>query len=391
MVFTDVDLSDEPVERTSSAADRRRRAHARDHHHHHHQHQHQQHQALISSSSTDDDDASVASNNSIGTTSKHKSCRTYGLSIKRPRRNIKKRSIYTPLSDIDEGREAEFLEEHGHDPIDSYRAPRIALALFMLVCFTGGYRGMKDYWSTGDSFALRGRGGSSNSNAAEVGREGEHHRETLLSLADGSNSTATIQNIEEMPTILFDDEIQAPPEQLSNLVNIFSQPYNPQANKLFFWHIPRSGSTTMTRIAGYCLGLTIASQHGKREVSSLVGGEGAAAGGGNGGVNELRINESEFGKYANVDMSNPEGIELAKSFNVGSSSDIDLLSSPYLWDAAGVFDEEHQGYMLAMMRHPIERATSLYYSMRKNEQFEKQMQGLTSIDQYAKSSLAENK
>lgn len=47
--------------------------------------------------------------------------------------------------------------------------------------------------------------------------------------------------------------------------------------------------------------------------------------------------------------------------------------------------------MIAMFRHPIERAASLYYSMRKNPQYEKQVGALTSIEQYAKSSMVENK
>lgn len=95
-------------------------------------------------------------------------------------------------------------------------------------------------------------------------------------------------------------------------------------------------------------------------------------------------------KFAAVDLSNPDGIAIAKSLNVGLSDRVDLVSSPYLWDTAGIFDGYHKGYMLAMFRHPIERATSLYFSMRKNPQYEKQVGSLSSIEQYAKSSLVEN-
>ena len=109
-------------------------------------------------------------------------------------------------------------------------------------------------------------------------------------------------------------------------------------------------------------------------------------------INELRINEGPDGVlFANVDMSNPPGIQRAKSLNVGSSSQIDLITSSYLWDMSNIFDEQHKGYMVAMIRHPIERAASLYYSMKKNKQYEEQVGSLGTLEQYAKSSLVENK
>jgi hypothetical protein len=51
----------------------------------------------------------------------------------------------------------------------------------------------------------------------------------------------------------------------------------------------------------------------------------------------------------------------------------------------------HCSYMIAMFRHPIERAASLYYFMRKSPLYVTQLAGLTSIEEYAKSNLVENK
>jgi len=132
------------------------------------------------------------------------------------------------------------------------------------------------------------------------------------------------------------------------------------------------------------MGLTIASEAGKTEMARAGGGDGSS-------IQELRIVEGLDGvKFAAVDLSYPDGIAIAKSLNVGLSDRVDLVSSPYLWDTAGIFDGYHKGYMVAMFRHPIERATSLYFSMRKNPQYEKQVGSLSSIEQYAKSSLVEN-
>mmetsp|Transcript_53792 Transcript_53792/g.114279 ORF Transcript_53792/g.114279 Transcript_53792/m.114279 type:complete len:492 (-) Transcript_53792:27-1502(-) len=309
---------------------------------------------------------------------------SYHFSVKRPRRNVVKRSIATlpRLENIEEEKETLLgidmtqKRDSGHHPL---RAPRVALALFLLVCSAGGYRRFDEYWTSRNAAAET----VAKIQAGDItqsfeGSDDGDHRETLMLTAYGyDNFTEAAHNIEDAPTILFDETVVAP-EELSHLVNVFREQYNPTQNKLFLWHIPRSGTTTIKRIASYCMGLTLASEAGKSEVSR-------------GPSQELQIVEGLDGMhFASVDLSNPEGIELAKVLNVGQSERVDLVSSPYLWDSAGLFDEVHKGYMVAMFRHPIERAVSLYYSMRKKTQYEKQVGSLTSIEQYAKSSLVEN-
>jgi len=306
-----------------------------------------------------------------------------------------KRSIATlsQLENIDEERETLLSidmnqkQRADNGSNDLSRAPRVALALLLLVCSAGGYRSFNEYWITWNAASAATMSTDERTDTKDVTNsfrgsgDGEHRGallQTLENLDDQEilDGNATLQSIEDIPTLLFDETIAAP-EQLSNLANIFQEHYNPQQNKLFFWHIPRSGSTTITRIASYCMGLTLASEAGKSEAAR--------------GTQELVIGEAFDGiHFANVDMSNPQGIERAKALNVGKSEEIDIVSSPYLWDSAGIFDEVHKGYMVAMFRHPIERSASLYYSMRKNPQYEKQVGSLTSIEQYAKSSLVEN-
>ena len=309
----------------------------------------------------------------------------FSITSKRPRRNVHKRrwadSSYS-RGRLDDIEEEESSRDSSTNKPDAHRAPRIALTLLILVCCAGGYVGINDYISNSVKYAFRGSSSTSTAIADD------NNREALSTKDDINNTTTTEQHIEEIPNV--DKTIQLP-DQLTNLVNIFSEPYTPQLNKLFLWHIPRSGSTTITRIASYCLGLTIASQQGKSEVASMAGTENEKDDGSITAINELRINEGPDGvKFANVDMSNPQGIEHAKTLNVGSSPSIDLISSAYLWDLASIFDVQHQGYMIAMIRHPIERAVSLYYSMKNNKQYEEQVGSLSSVEQYAKSSLVEN-
>ena len=286
---------------------------------------------------------------------------SYHFSVKRPRRNIVKRSIAalptTQLENISEEKETLLgfaigsqRNDGNHDP---HRAPRVALALFLLVCSIGGYRGVNEYWTArmnaasstimtnkqDEDVTLSFRG--------SVASDGEHREAMLLDDTNGSleEGTAAIMS-EENIEALFDGTVIVP-EHASNLANVFEEPYHPMQNKLLLWHIPRSGSRSFARIASYCLGLTVASEAGKSEVKA-----------GNNQV--LRIVEGLDGMhFANVDTSNPEGIALAKTLNVGQSDQVDLVSSPYLWDLAGIFDEGHKGYMLAMFRHPVSFITML--------------------------------
>src|SRR6056300_260250 len=78
-------------------------------------------------------------------------------SHKRPRRKVVQRSIDSlPQTAGDEtGNETETLlgfhikqRSKGHQHhLDPQRAPKVALAFFLLVCSIGGYRGFNEYWS----------------------------------------------------------------------------------------------------------------------------------------------------------------------------------------------------------------------------------------------------
>jgi len=230
--------------------------------------------------------------------------------FKRPRRNVVNRSIAT-LTDFEEDKET-LLGIDTAEKRYGFRASRVALALFCLVCSTGVYRGVSEFLidrkATATTVTKKGLENVDPTHPFRGSQDGEH-REALIH-GEGKNDTA--QNIEDIPAIIFDETIVVP--QLSNLANIFHEQYNPHQNKLFIWHIPRSGTTTIKRIASYCMGLTIASEAGKSEMA--------------GSNQELRIVEGMDGAhFAAIDLSSPAGIALAKTLNVGQSEKIDLVSS----------------------------------------------------------------
>ena len=307
----------------------------------------------------------------------------FSASQKRPRRNVVKRSIDSlPQTDkeIGVGDTENMLvfnvkqRRNGHDDHDQLRAPKMALAFFLLFFSIGGYRGFNEYWSNRATMSSEIKNEVKSDSMMEV--FDSEHREALLtnvssSEADGSGQTNN--NIEDIPNLLYNENIEVP-WQLSGLANVFQETYDPEKNKLYLWAIPRSGSTSIKRIASHCMALTIASEAGKGDIHR----------------DTLQIVEGDGMRYVNVDMSHPEGIQHAKEMGVGGWRKVDLVSSTYLYDGAGIFDPNHKGYMIAMFRHPIERAVSMFYNLKSNKAYAEEMVSLTTVEQYSRSSLVEN-
>ena len=248
---------------------------------------------------------------------------------------------------------------------DQYRAPKAALGIFLLVCCLGSYQIFVDYWNAREASSyddvsnlLR------RTNSSDFGKF-------------PSQTTTDTESIADVSMAIVNGTLDL--GELNNLANVFQEPYNPSINKLYLWHIPRSGSTTVKRIAANCMGLTLASEVGKSEVEVR------------GSENMLKIVEGADGMhFANVDMSYPEGISRANALHVGSDPRIDMVSSAYLYHTASIFDPDHKGYMIAMMRHPIERAVSLFYNMRRYPQYASSVGPIETVEMYARSSLVEN-
>ena len=274
-----------------------------------------------------------------------------------------------PLRAIGEEDELASLGSREHVARDQYRAPKIAMGIFLLVCCVGSYQLLSDYW-----------GGQDVGATAPIRDVSDSFLRPSNTSDSGQNSASLLdpETILNTPTKLFDETIVAP-QQLDNLANVCEEPYNPITNKLYLWHIPRSGATAIKRIAANCMRLTLASELGKTEIDVR------------GPENTLKILEGSDGQhFANVDMSFPDGIAHANGLHVGTDPRIDLVSSAYLYQAASIFDAQHKGYMFAMLRHPIDRAVSLFYNMRRYPQYARIIGPIETVEMYARSSLVEN-
>jgi hypothetical protein len=162
------------------------------------------------------------------------------------------------------------------------------------------------------------------------------------------------------------------PPALQYLANL-DEPKQP-TDKALFWAVPRSGGSTVKSIVGHCFKLTIASEAGADATS-----------------NELTvITDLEGGKYINVNVATVKGIERAKQLNLAASPQLDLIATPFFFEASKqLFSNEHKGRAFTMLRHPIDRSASMYYFLTSDPIETLVSPGMSLVD-YAKSDLAES-
>jgi hypothetical protein len=70
--------------------------------------------------------------------------------------------------------------------------------------------------------------------------------------------------------------------------------------------------------------------------------------------------------YVNVDTTNVEGLHHAKALGLAESQMADVVYTGFIYDAAAIlFTDHHRGRLFTMMRHPVDRAVSMYYYLGK--------------------------
>jgi len=119
-----------------------------------------------------------------------------------------------------------------------------------------------------------------------------------------------------------------------------------------YWHIPRSGGTTMKLIMSMCMGRVVACEQGAGHQLD----------------ERLEIISKAFGNFANVDTSTPLGIERAAEMGLIPARMVDVVITSHIRKASQLFDVHHKGRLFAMFRHPIDRIVSLYYFLKMPDQ-----------------------
>eukprot|EP00970_Alexandrium_tamarense_P003368 scaffold529_cov196-Alexandrium_tamarense.AAC.64 len=125
-----------------------------------------------------------------------------------------------------------------------------------------------------------------------------------------------------------------------------------------FFHIPKAAGTAIQNLY-WCMGLTLANEVGANEKFAH-----------NKDTKLLEFQPFHSLDYhvVNVDTTSRNGILRAKNMGLVSSTDpaVDVVVSGEInYAAQNLFDEGHKGRVVAMFRHPVERAISMFYYLRK--------------------------
>lgn len=194
----------------------------------------------------------------------------------------------------------------------------------------------------------------------------DDHKRDLLSLRrDKHNNKEPIEHSYELPS------------QLNNLLDVV-EPHSDNETPVF-WHISKSGGTTVIDIFSKCFGFVVSSEVGVTE--------------GHGGGEKLEVVELNGDlRYVNVDTTTEHGIERAKALNLAQSQLADVIVTPLFEKCSTLFDAENKGRMFTTIRHPIDRAVSMFYYLQKanwEPTFDPKLETMTLVE-WVLSGKAEN-
>ena len=129
----------------------------------------------------------------------------------------------------------------------------------------------------------------------------------------------------------------------------------------------------MKTLLSHCLGQTLAA-----EVGELNGHE---------KDEEVKVISFAEHNYTNVNVATPEGISRALNLGLVPSHLSDTIVSSHVDLIPSLFNSNDKAKAFVMMRHPCDRATSMFYFLKGTGY--PPMQNMT-LDDYAKSELIEN-
>lgn len=146
-----------------------------------------------------------------------------------------------------------------------------------------------------------------------------------------------------------------------------------------FFHIPRAGTSIKSILSG-CLGLIMATDAGTRN--------------GHDRDRTARVvSMPKGGRYVNVDTTTLPGLQRAAGMGLAQSQLADVIVTPHIYTAVTtLFDQGHRARMFTTIRHPIERAVSMYYYLSVADWEPTYDPDLTfvNVEMYARSDRVEN-
>jgi len=173
-------------------------------------------------------------------------------------------------------------------------------------------------------------------------------------------------------------------DQILKTFGVFSNweiPFIPIIDVPVFWHIPRTGGTTLKSIISHCLSLVATNEIGVTHNHSEEG--------------TLQVVTFEDGgSYVNVDTTTRAGINRAREMNLTQSGLADIMMTPYLHDIATLFDSttgDQRIKCFTVLRHPIHRAVSMFRTLQDSAKTSSSLRAFQnmSLEEYATSAFSE--
>ena len=173
--------------------------------------------------------------------------------------------------------------------------------------------------------------------------------------------------------------------KLSNFEDTWD-PYDETAVPMF-WHIPKSGGSSIKNVIGGCHRLVIASEFGITDGHDL---DAEVA------VVYPRVpdldDDADRSPFVNVDVTTVEGIARAKSMGFADAGLADAVVSPFVYETNDLFTPTAKGRIFSVFRHPVDRAVSMFYYIQVADwepSYRPDLKNWT-LSQYAQSDIMEN-
>lgn len=162
----------------------------------------------------------------------------------------------------------------------------------------------------------------------------------------------------------------------SHLANVWES-YDRSRDVPFFWQIPKSGTTNALAYFSLCMDLVKSTRVGalyeERNDQERV-----------------RVVEFRGHKYVNVDTSSTRGLAKAHEMHLEQSPLVDVVVSGLIHDVPHtLFSKQHRGRLLALLRDPVARMTSIFYHVKEatNEPTFRPEMADWNLQQFAQSEL----
>ena len=164
------------------------------------------------------------------------------------------------------------------------------------------------------------------------------------------DSTAVVHKKVDVPNVL-------DPNDSLPLLNNYKDtwdPWDPSDVPMFF-HIPKSGGSSIKDIMGTCHRFTLASEFGVTD-GHINDTEIAVV------YPKIGVKGAFLSPFVNIDATTIPGINRAISMGFPASNHLaDVVVSPYLYEASDLFTPTSKGRLFSVFRHPNERSLSLFY------------------------------